>query len=115
MKYFTMDEFKCSHTGNVDMDQHFLTMLDELRYRSGFPFVITSGYRDPSHPIEAAKATPGTHARGIAVDIACTDPFLRTRLLRQAFELGFSGIGIAKGFIHVDTRMDEPRCWVYDH
>lgn len=97
------------------MDDHFLIMLDQLRHRSGFPFVITSGYRDPSHPIEAAKATPGTHARGIAVDIACDDPFRRTRLLRQAFELGFTGIGIAKTFIHVDTRTDAPRCWVYDH
>ena len=32
-----------------------MEMVDELRDRCGFPFVITSGYRSPQHPIEAKK------------------------------------------------------------
>ena len=46
--------------------------VDELRDRCGFPFVITSGYRSPQHPIEAKKDVPGTHAQGIAADIKIT-------------------------------------------
>jgi hypothetical protein len=34
------------------------------------PLTIISGYRPPSHPIEAAKNKPGMHAHGKAVDIS---------------------------------------------
>ena len=37
----------------------FLEMLDELRAKCGFPFTITSGYRDPKHTLEAKKEKPG--------------------------------------------------------
>ena len=49
-KYFTLEEFACKHTGENNIDPTFVRRLDELRAVCGFPFVITSGYRDPSHP-----------------------------------------------------------------
>ena len=54
-KHFTKDEFACSHTGNNEIEDKFIEMLDILRENCGFPFVITSGYIDPSHPEEVAK------------------------------------------------------------
>ncbi len=55
MKYFDIREFKCSHTGRNNMDDAFLEKLDQLREECGFPFTITSGFRDETHPSEARK------------------------------------------------------------
>ncbi len=66
MQYFDLKEFDCQETGTNQMNPFFLEKLDYLRHQCGFPFKITSGYRDPSHSIEARKTRPGTHARGIA-------------------------------------------------
>ncbi len=38
----------------------------------GQPLKITSGFRDPRHPVESQKNAPGVHTRGIACDIACS-------------------------------------------
>ena len=113
MKYFKIEEFDCQETGNNLMNSIFLSRLDELREKCGFPFVITSGYRDPTHSIEAAKPKPGTHAQGIAADIQVVDSVQRHILLTNAFLLGFRGIGIDKSFIHVDLRHAESVTWVY--
>jgi uncharacterized protein YcbK (DUF882 family) len=65
-KYFSRDEFVCKETGENEIEDELIFALDELREHCGFPFVITSGYRSPDHPIELKKKTPGTHAQGIA-------------------------------------------------
>ena len=114
LKYFTLDEFNCQVTGENKMEPEFLQKLDRLRAGCGFPFVITSGYRHPiEHPIEAAKDVPGTHAQGIAADIQATSAAHRYDIVKQALDLGFTGIGIAKSFVHVDTRGTTPVMWVY--
>ena len=96
------------------MEQDFLEKLDELRAYCGFPFVITSGYRHPTmHPIENKKEVPGTHAQGIAADIKITNAADRLKLVNSALKLGFTGIGVASDFIHVDTRGTTPVMWTY--
>lgn len=112
-KYFKLDEFKCRHTGKNEIKEEFVHRLDELREACGFPFTITSGYRDKTHPIEAKKSTPGTHARGIAVDISIRNGVQRRKIVEEALKLGFGGIGIANSFIHVDIREDTPVLWMY--
>ena len=113
MKYFQIEEFNCQETGNNQMDKQFLLLLDTLRHKCGFPFVITSGYRDPSHSIEAKKENPGKHSEGIACDIQVKNGPERFTLIDEALCLGFTGIGIHKAFIHVDTRKTTPVVWVY--
>ena len=117
MRHFSLPEFQCSHTGHVAMEDRFLQKLDQLREICGFPFQITSGYRDPSHPVEMAKPKArrgkGTHCLGIAADIAVSGGTQRYDLIHQAIQLGFSGIGVAKSFIHVDTRTTHPVIWSY--
>lgn len=105
MKYFDISEFDCKHTGRNEMQKHFLQALDELRKRCGFPFKVTSGYRDPSHPVEARKERPGTHTEGIAADIAVADGIQRRKIVEEAIKMGFGGIGVAKTFVHVDARL----------
>ena len=95
------------------MQHSFVERLDILRHRCGFPFTITSGYRDKSHPVEASKAKGGRHTQGIAADIAVTNSVERYIIINIAMRMGFNGIGIAGNFIHVDDRNTAPVVWVY--
>ena len=119
--YFSMHEFKCSHTGQCDMNPEFIDKLNDLRLAFGKPMKITSGYRHTSHPIERKKQTPGADTTGQAADIAVSreDAF---HLLSLALTRGFTGIGIQqKGsgrFIHLDTlenstERPRPTIWSY--
>ena len=113
MKYFTVDEFNCQYTGENQMDPEFMEKVDKLREHCGFPFVITSGYRSPDHPLEATKEIPGTHAQGIAADIKITSSAHRYSIIKAALEHGFTGLGVAGDFIHLDTRGSVPVIWTY--
>ncbi len=59
---FRPPELACQHTGEHGMTAAFMHWLQALRDDFGHPMVITSGYRHPSHPIEARKSSPGTHS-----------------------------------------------------
>ena len=115
LKYFTLDEFNCKETGENKMSNNFLIMLDRLREECGFPFVITSGFRSPQHSSERNKPNGGgTHTKGIAADIAVSTASQRYTIVEKAIELGFKGIGVAKGFVHVDLRnTEDPVMWTY--
>ena len=116
-KYFKIKDFDCQETGENKMNVDFIHRLDELREACGFPFIITSGYRSPSHSIEARKEKPGTHAQGYAADIKADGGNQRYEIIKQAFALGFSGVGVARTFIHVDDRAihdgKTPVAWCY--
>jgi len=67
-KYFKIEDFDCQETGENEMSEAFIWKLDHLREICGFPFVITSGYRDPSHSIERDKPNGGgQHTKGLAI------------------------------------------------
>jgi uncharacterized protein YcbK (DUF882 family) len=100
-EYFTFDELKCKETGDYDIHPEFLRVLNMLRERCGFAFVITSGYRSPEHSIEAKKASPGAHALGVAVDIKANSQ-QRFTIMQEATALGVTRFGINKSFIHID-------------
>ena len=116
---FSKAEFDCKHTGNNEMKPEFMALLQKLRTEYGKSMTITSGYRDPTHPIEARKAKPGTHASGLAADIGC-DGRGAYELVLLAFKLGFTGIGVSQRtgvgrFVHLDILTDSPRpnMWGY--
>ena len=115
---FSASEFNCSHCGKNEMTPEFLSKLQALRMAYGAPMRITSGYRCSEHPIEAKKMKPGAHASGCACDVA-VDGQQAHRLLKLAFELGFTGIGVNQKtsgrFIHLDTLTEAPRpnVWSY--
>jgi zinc D-Ala-D-Ala carboxypeptidase len=113
LKYFKVEDFNCQETSENEMCPDFLQKLDALREVCGFPFIITSGYRSPNHSIEARKAKPGTHSQGIAADIKVVGGAQRMAIIRNASIMGFNGIGVAKGFVHVDTRETTPVAWKY--
>lgn len=117
---FAEFEFECSHTGKVSMDEDFMDKLQALRSELGLPIKINSGYRDKTHPIEAAKNTPGEHTTGKAADLGVSGE-TAYKVLKLALKHGFTRIGInQKGeynsrYIHLGTSDDfpNPRVWTY--
>jgi len=85
-----------------NLDLALLRKLHELEAELGYELMVTSAYRRPNHPIEAAKATPGTHAQRIAVDVAC-DTNCNT-IYKRAQKVGFNGIGVYDKHLHLDIR-----------
>ena len=112
-KYFKLEDFDCQETGENEMSIEVIERLDGLRSVCGFPFIVTSGYRSPNHSIEAKKEQPGQHAQGIAADIKVVGGAQRRLLVEKALNMGFTGIGVDKNFIHVDIRTTTPVLWVY--
>lgn len=120
-KYFSIDEMKCRHCGDCQMDVEFMKKLDFLRECYDKPLTVTSGYRCPAHPIEAKKSKAGAHSTGKAADLAVSRGEAH-ELLTLAMQMGFTGIGVQqKGsgrFLHLDMCTDSemsprPTVWSY--
>jgi zinc D-Ala-D-Ala carboxypeptidase len=125
---FSYEEFACSHCGENRMVEFVIDNLQQIRAIFDFPFVITSGYRCPEHPIEKVKARPGPHTTGLAVDIALSH---KEALAVQsaaiivndrADEWIWQGFGInqkgSKRFLHLDQCEESeyrprPHIWSY--
>ena len=114
---FSPGEFRCQHTGKEGMHPEFMARLQTLREVYAKPMTITSGYRHPTHPIEARKASPGEHSTGRAADVGVQGEDA-LRLVWLAVECGFTRIGVqqkgAGRFIHLGDSPDfPPGIWSY--
>jgi len=97
---FKKEEFDCRHSGQNQMKHEFMSVLQAIRLEYG-PIKVTSGFRHPTHPIEAKKMRPGEHTFGMCCDIACNNGADRYRLITIALKHGCTRIGIAKTFVHI--------------
>jgi uncharacterized protein YcbK (DUF882 family) len=87
----------------VKMDREFMDMLDAARSIAGVRMIVNSGFRTPKHN-KAIGGTPNSsHLRGLAADIACRNSTTRFRIVAALIAAGFTRIGIADTFIHVDN------------
>ena len=121
--YFTEDEMRCKGSGNVHMDEDFMTKLVSIRKKLSAPMTITSAYRDPEHNDRVGGSKSSAHVEGKAVDIACYGE-KAFKIVELALAEGFSGIGVSqKGphgarFIHLDTMEINPlaaRPWIWSY
>ena len=98
----------------TNMNKQFLFVLDEAREFAGIPFVINSAYRSPTHP-QSIKNPTSSHIKGLAVDIKATDSTTRFKIIEALLSVGFTRIGIADTFIHVDLDFDKTQdvIWTY--
>ncbi len=120
--HFSLEEMQCSHTGECKMDSEFMQLLHKLREAYAKPMIISSGYRSPSHPVEARKKSDkGSHCQGRAVDVVChgTDAF---NLIHAAIHSGITRIGVAqKGaissrYLHLDNiETGKPSPWIWSY
>lgn len=99
------------------MQQSFIDRLHIARLACGVPFMINSGFRTKEHNDSLGdKASPNSaHLRGLAADIACTNSRHRALIVTALIKAGFTRIGIAKTFIHVDADDSKPDSvfWLY--
>jgi len=97
-----------------NMNKEFLFVLDEAREFARIPFIINSAYRSPDHPL-SIKNPSSSHIKGLAVDIKATDSITRFKIVKALIEVGFTRIGIADTFIHVDLDLDKTQnvIWTY--
>jgi len=106
MKYFKKEEFKCNcgvcKKGFEEMQPELLEKLDEARDIAGIPFIIYSGYRCKKYNDWVGGSPTSRHMKGEAVDIKADTSRNRYLILDALFKVGFTSIGIYKGFIHAD-------------
>ena len=93
----------------VDLDDKMLRFLVDLEIELGYELTVTSGYRGPEHPIEAAKSKPGEHATGLAVDVASIGGTSTYNLVASAIKLGCKRIGINRNSNFVHLGLDSSR------
>lgn len=105
---FNLREFQCSCCGQVKIHPKLVEMLQVLREKVGRPVIITSGYRCPSRNMAVGGALQSYHMRGMAADIKVPGVSI-SRLAQLAESLGFNGIGLYPGFVHVDIRNGKAR------
>lgn len=120
-KHFTRKEFACKcgcYISNID--DRFLARLDFAREAAGIPFKINSGCRCPEHNKAVGGVPSSSHVAtetqpSYAVDINCDDSASRHRIILSLLNAGFSRIGVAKTFIHVDADPKKPAnvIWTY--
>jgi uncharacterized protein YcbK (DUF882 family) len=117
MHYFQTYEFDSPDKKGSGkfMDKTFLSMLDEARNIARIPFKINSGYRSEKHNKKIKGVSNSSHLKGLAADISVVDSRTRFIIVNALLDVGFTRIGIAKTFIHVDcdTSKSQQVTWVY--
>jgi uncharacterized protein YcbK (DUF882 family) len=119
IKHFKSAEFDSPDlwgSGRLGMDYSFLIMLDLLREKCGFPFIVHSGFRTIAHNSELSGAVEDSeHTIGKGVDIGVSTGAQRFKIVKEAITMGFTRIGIAKGFVHlgVDSTKPQQVIWLY--
>ena len=86
-----------------DLHESMIELIEDIEMLIGRELTITSGYRGPDHPIEAAKSKPGEHSTGLAVDVAAVGGTPVYEIVEAAIKLGVKRIGISrkKNFVHI--------------
>lgn len=113
-KNFTSEELSCKHCAVCKIEPAFVIRLQEFRDAWGKPIKVTSGYRCEEHNKAVGGVTESQHVLGIAADLDISTLSGKDRFdfIKLAFQM-FSGVGIAKSFLHVDIRKNNFSTWVY--
>ena len=111
--HFTNKELDCSCGCGTTVKDEFLVYLELLRIKVNEPLYPTSGGRCFSHNKKVGGVVNSQHPKGLAVDLSCDNSKLRFKIISTAIKLGFTGIGIAETFIHLDRRKENFAIWSY--
>ena len=120
LKYFKLSEFNCPFLKDQKMNYTFLEKLDKARGLAGIPFKITSGYRTKEYNEDLIRrnykaSKNSSHLKALASDISVKDSKSRFIVFNSLLLAGFTRIGIADTFIHVDLDTDKTQnvIWTY--
>jgi len=98
-----------------DMNADTIARLNRMREIAGIPLVLNSAYRSPAHDRARGRSGTGAHTLGRAVDIRCNASDTRYKIITAAIEAGFTRIGVAGTFVHVDDSPNHAQgvVWTY--
>ena len=125
LKYFKLSEFNCPFLQDQKMNYTFLEKLDYARGlamdgEKEVPFKITSGYRTKEYNEDLIKrgykaSKNSSHLKGLAADISVKDSRQSFIVINSLLLAGFTRIGIADTFIHVDLDLEKTQnvIWTY--
>ena len=113
----------CSHTGKFFIEPEFMDDVQSIRFELDRSLIVTSMFRDESHPVEIVKPKPGAHPRGKAVDIGVTYGGMIHELIGLGYKYNMTGIGVStkagSKFVHFDQvqpgecHIWRPSFWTY--
>ena len=115
---FSWKELECHcGCGSRYIDGEALSKLQILRTMWNRPMRINSACRCPKHNKEVGGALRSNHISDpdhmcTAFDVQMLNAETREEFISLAKNVGFNGIGVAKTFVHIDTRA-EPTEWTY--
>ena len=108
-KDFYLYEFESKDTQEVKVDPVMVNLNQAFRDRVGIPYTPNSAYRTPEHNKRVGGSPKSQHLTGKAIDIPLLKGYTIDEMAGIAEELGFTGIGLYRNFIHVDTREEKAR------
>jgi uncharacterized protein YcbK (DUF882 family) len=114
--YFRQAEFACKCGCGFDaIDPLFVAGLEFARGVAQMPFHVTSGLRCVTHNRATGGKPDSAHLAGLAADIRCLTGKDRWVIVRALMAAGFTRIGVAEGFVHVDADPRKPQrvIWRY--
>jgi len=121
MRYFKKSEFACKcGCGEDNISERFANRLDFAREAAGIPFVINSGVRCETHNKSVGGVPVSSHVAsatklGHAADISAKTSGEKHAIVASLLAAGFTRLGIADTFIHVDDdpSKDSDAIWTY--
>lgn len=95
---------------HVDEATKLLGIISALEKELGLTFRMTSGYRTPEHNKSIGGSPNSAHCKGMAIDIADADGFIKMKMraedfsLLKKFGLYMEDGSVATTWIHLTTR-----------
>lgn len=109
--HFLLSEFRCKDgSKTIKYSEETISLLEKIfdTCTNVLKIVIESGYRNPTYSVKVGGSKTDAHTVGIACDVKVYDK--DNKLIAPKYvacvaqDLGFTGIGIMKNSIHLDTR-----------
>lgn len=138
-QFFTWHEVRCRHCFKLppikvlqsNAFKVMSSLADGIRVAINRPLVVSSWWRCAKHPIEAAKAEPGVHYYGLAMDVIISgkDVAKAIRFIMaqdNPYVIGRFGLGLRQfgphdtRFLHFDIagnrhRWSDMRPWIWTY
>jgi len=100
---FNLRNFQSPDTEEVKLNPKLVSMLEALYMVAGPVLEITSAYRTPEYNAKVGGAEHSYHLEGEAVDVKHAK-FTNMDIAQKAYQVGFTGIIVHKGHVHLDIR-----------
>lgn len=117
MEHFDISEFDSPDApgSGKNMQESTLNKLDKARGKAGIAFIVNSGFRTSEHNKKVGGVDSSAHTRGHAADIKVKSGRERYIVVMAAISAGFTRIGIARTFIHLDDDPDLPQSVIWKY